>query len=89
MTTMVTTARWQPAPPAMSFAQDAAPGARLPDLADVRGIVARTLSRAKALGRDDLTQTRAAALAVLAVRPDLTLAQAMNGIARLQAAGAV
>jgi len=88
MTTMVTSDRWRPAPPAMSFA-DTPAVPRLPDLADVRGIVARTLSRAKALGRDDLTQTRAAAQAVLAVRPDLTLAQALNGIARLQAAGAV
>ncbi|MBL8631189.1 MAG: hypothetical protein JNM81_16265 [Rhodospirillaceae bacterium] len=62
---------------------------RLSNLDDVRGIVARTLSLAKSLGRDDLTQTRAAALAVIAVRPDLTLSQALSGIARLQAAGAV
>lgn len=61
----------------------------LPDLTDVRGIVARTLKQARDLGRDDLTQTRAAAYAVMAVRPDMTMAQAMMGIERLQAAGAV
>jgi hypothetical protein len=86
---MVTTDRWQPAPPAMSLAAGAAPSPRLPDLADVRGIIARTLLHTKSLGRDDLTQTRAAAQAIMAVRPDLTLSQAMNGIARLQAAGAI
>jgi hypothetical protein len=87
MTTMVTADRWRPAPAAMSYAATGAP--RLPDLADVKGIVARTLSRAKALGRDEPTRTRAAALAVLAVRPDLSLSQALAGIARLQASGAI
>ena len=89
MTTMVATDRWIPAPAAMSLVGDVLPVPRLPDLTDVRGIIARTLSRTKALGRDDLTQTRAAAQAVMAVRPDLTLSQALNGISRLQAAGAV
>lgn len=89
MTTMVTTDRWLPATPAMSLVADAPALPRLPDLADVRGIIARTLSHARSLGRDDLTQTRVAAQAVMAVRPDLTMSQAMNGIARLQAAGAI
>jgi hypothetical protein len=63
--------------------------ARFPDLDDVRGIVSRTLSHAKSLGRDELTQTRAAALAVISVRPDVTFLQAVSAIGRMQAAGAV
>jgi hypothetical protein len=47
------------------------------------------MQHARALGRDDLSQTRAAAEAVMAVRPDMTLSQAMMGIERLQASGAV
>ena len=89
MTKMVTTDRWLPATPAMSLVGDAPALPRLPDLADVQGIIARTRSQARSLGRDDLTQTRVAAQAVMAVRPDLTLSQVMNGISRLQATGAV
>ena len=58
-------------------------------LGDVRGIVSRTLGRARAMGRDDVTQTRAAAYAVISVRPDLSLTEAINAIARLRAQGAV
>ncbi len=86
MSNMVNSTRWSLTP---SGVGSPIANTRLPNLDDVRGIVSRTLSRAKSLGRDDLTQTRAAAQAVMAVRPDLTLAQAMSGIARLQAAGAV
>ncbi len=86
VSSMVNSARWTLAP---SGVGSPIANSRLPNLDDVRGIVSRTLSRAKSLGRDDLTQTRDAADAVMAVRPDLTLAQAMSGIARLQAAGAV
>lgn len=92
MTTMLTPERWHPASPAMSYASNQPAiqsKARLPDLNDVRGLITRTLSQTRALGRDDLTQTRAAAQAVVAVRTDLTLAQAFDGVARLQAAGAV
>jgi len=88
MTTMVTKDRWKPAQPAISFAASKTVSL-LPDLADVRGIVSRALSQAKSTGRDELTQTRAAALAVIAVRPDVTLSQAFSAIARMQAAGAV
>jgi hypothetical protein len=88
MTTMVTPERWQPAAPAISLSTPVA-APRLPDFADVRGIIARTMQHARALGRDDLSQTRAAAEAVMAVRPDMTLSQAMMGIERLQASGAV
>jgi len=88
------TTTWPLAQPAMSYAVAGAFSAKprrdvAPDLGDVRGLVSRTLGRAKALGRDELTQTRAAALAVLQVRPDLDLAQAMAGISRLQASGAI
>jgi hypothetical protein len=58
-------------------------------LADVKGLIGRVLVQAKAMGRDDLTQTRAAAHAVVAVRPDLTLNQAFNAVARMRALGAV
>jgi hypothetical protein len=88
MTTMVTPERWQPAVPAVSLAATVV-APRLPDFADVRGIISRTMRHARALGRDDLSQTRAAAEAVMAVRPDMTLSQAMMGIERLQASGAV
>ena len=63
-------------------------GSRDP-LDDVRGIVARTVGRARAMGRDDVTQTRAAAHAVISVRPDLSLTEAINAIGRLRASGAV
>lgn len=95
MTTMVKPpTSWPPVAAAISYAASGVFAGRFtrdsaPDLGDVKGIVSRTLDRAKALGRDDLTQTRAAALAVLSVRPDLTLSQAMSGISRLQALGAI
>jgi hypothetical protein len=56
---------------------------------DLRGIVSRTMVRARELGRDDLTQTRAAAHAVVTVRPDLSYADALLAVGRLRATGAV
>jgi hypothetical protein len=67
----------------------AGPGAGATTMADVQGLIGRVLIRAKAMGRDDLTQTRAAAHAVIAVRPDLTLAQAFNAVTRMRALGTV
>jgi hypothetical protein len=47
---------------------------------DLQGVVARALRSARATGRDYLGQTEAAARAVVAVRPDLTLSQAMVAV---------
>ena len=57
-----------------------------PLLRDLEGIVARTVTRARAAGRDYMSQSRAAATAVLAVRPDLSLGQALEAVERLRAA---
>lgn len=43
---------------------------------DLQGVVDRALGSARASGRDYLGQTDAAARAVVAVRPDLTMSQA-------------
>ena len=59
--------------------------AMLPALRDLEGIVARTVTRARAAGRDYMSQSRAAAAAVLAVRPDLSLGQALDAVERLRA----
>lgn len=56
---------------------------------DLRGIVHRALDAAKAMGRDDITQARAAAHAVMAVRPDLSSGEALKAVFRLRASGAV
>ncbi|MDX2145103.1 MAG: hypothetical protein SFV19_17240 [Rhodospirillaceae bacterium] len=86
----------QPEPQSIALRADA--GRALPAFAalaapvgfpDVRGLVARALKSAKAMGRDDLTQTRAAAQAVVAVRPDLTLNQAFNAVVQMRALGTV
>jgi hypothetical protein len=44
---------------------------------DVQGVVKRALSAARAAGRDYVGQTEAAARAVAAVRPDLSLQDAV------------
>ncbi|MBM3513442.1 MAG: hypothetical protein FJX59_06975 [Alphaproteobacteria bacterium] len=59
------------------------------EIYDLRGIVSRTLGQARAMGRDHLTQTRAAAHAVTSVRPDLKFTDAMVAVGRLQASGVV
>lgn len=51
---------------------------------DVRGIVARTILSARAAGRDYTSQSRAAAAAVLSVRPDLTFGEALDAVIRLR-----
>ncbi|MDX2222698.1 MAG: hypothetical protein SFV21_08120, partial [Rhodospirillaceae bacterium] len=56
---------------------------------DLRGIVDRALGAARAMGRDDITQARAAAHAVMAVRPDLSSGDALKAVFRLRASGAV
>lgn len=65
------------------------PAASRTSIHDVRGLVHRTMVNARAMGRDDLTQTREAASAVVSVRPDLTFSEALVAIGRLRAVGAV
>lgn len=60
------------------------PPAFVPEVGDVRGIVARAVSSARAQGRDYVGQCRAAAAAVMAVRPDLTSHQAFDAVTRLR-----
>lgn len=55
-----------------------------PSLRDLEGVVARSIKGARAAGRDYMAQTRAAASAVQAVRPDLTLVQALDAVERLR-----
>ena len=47
---------------------------------DLQGVVDRALRSARATGRDYVGQTYAAARAVVAVRPDLTMSQAMLAV---------
>jgi len=54
-------------------------------LRDLSGIVARTVASARGQGRDYMAQSRAAAMAVMAVRPDLSLGQALDAVERLRA----
>ena len=51
---------------------------------DLEGVVARSINGARAAGRDYTAQTRAAASAVQAVRPDLTFGQAIDAVERLR-----
>jgi len=60
---------------------------RAPMVGDLRGIVSRAVSTARATGRDYMAQSRAAAVAVTAVRPDLTLGQALDAVMRLRDLG--
>lgn len=54
------------------------------DARDVRGIVSRTVVSARASGRDYMGQSRAAAAAVMLVRPDLSLGEALEAVIRLR-----
>jgi hypothetical protein len=54
------------------------------DARDLRGIVTRTVSSARATGRDYMGQSRAAATAVMSVRPDLSFGEALDAVVRLR-----
>ncbi len=54
---------------------------------DVRGVVSRVVSLARAAGRDYVAQSRAAAMAVIAVRPDLSPREAWDTVSRLRDMG--
>ena len=51
---------------------------------DLEGIISRTVVQARATGRDYMAQDRAAATAILAVRPDLSLGQALEAVTRVR-----
>jgi hypothetical protein len=54
------------------------------DARDLRGIVSRTVTSARASGRDYMGQSRAAAAAVMSVRPDLSFGEALDAVIRLR-----
>jgi hypothetical protein len=54
------------------------------EIGDVRGIISRAVSSARAQGRDYVGQCHAAAQAVMAVRPDLNSRQAFDVVTRLR-----
>lgn len=54
---------------------------------DVHGIIARAVSLARSAGRDYVAQCHSAAAAVVAVRPDLSLSDALNAVYRLRELG--
>ena len=60
------------------------PAISIPVARDLAGIVTRTVTGARAAGRDYMSQSRAAATAVLAVRPDLSFGQALEAVERLR-----
>jgi hypothetical protein len=64
--------------------RDAAGRAKRFDARDLKGIVSRTVSGARATGRDYMGQSRAAAAAVMSVRPDLTFGEALDAVIRLR-----
>jgi hypothetical protein len=53
-------------------------------MGDVRGIILRAVTSARAAGRDYVGQCHAAAAAVIAVRPDLSLREAFDAVTRLR-----
>lgn len=55
-----------------------------PVLGDLRGIVDRAVSGARATGRDYVGQCHMAAAAVMAVRPDLSAREAFDAVTRLR-----
>ncbi len=65
-------------PPAFSSVMGA------PAMGDLRGIVDRAVSGARATGRDYVGQCHMAAAAVMAVRPDLSAREAFDAVTRLR-----
>jgi hypothetical protein len=55
-----------------------------PAMGDLRGIVDRAVSSARATGRDYVGQCHMAAAAVMAVRPDLSAREAFDAVTRLR-----
>lgn len=55
-----------------------------PVMGDLRGIVDRAVSSARACGRDYVGQCHMAAQAVMAVRPDLSAREAFDAVTRLR-----
>ncbi len=53
-------------------------------MGDVRGIINRAVTSARAAGRDYVGQCHAAAAAVSAVRPDLSPREAFDAVTRLR-----
>lgn len=62
----------------------AAPVALPSALDDVQGIVARAVEVARAAGRDYIGQCQSAAEAIVAVRHDVSLSDALNAVYRLR-----
>ncbi len=75
------------ATPQVSYGPAAVPFARVmgaPAMSDLRGIVDRAVSGARATGRDYVGQCHMAAAAVMAVRPDLSAREAFDAVTRLR-----
>jgi hypothetical protein len=70
--------------PVVSAALSSSPAARVLMLRDLAGIVTRTVNVARAAGRDYMSQSRAAAQAVMAVRPDFSVGQALDAVSRIR-----
>ncbi len=51
---------------------------------DLEGIIARTVGNARAAGRDHMAQDRAAAVAIMAVRPELSIGEALETVTRVR-----
>ena len=61
-----------------------APVMGAPIMGDLRGIIDRAVSSARATGRDYVGQCHMAAAAVMAVRPDLSAREAFDAVTRLR-----
>ena len=53
-------------------------------LHDLEGVVSRSVAAARAQGRDYMAQNRAAAGAVMSVRPEFSLSEALDVVTRLR-----